>query len=581
MGGWLAVSILHFCCQSDLGKYKEELKNAVSQANVPAARSAIDGLASVNTPAAVDAMLAAIASIKKEEMEAMEKRKELENAERKAHAEHSKRQEEYRKVMQEYLKDRSQANMDKLSKASQEMQPYSQKYQEARQALATFMTRFKALGQIRGFAVDALAKFSSDEAIRGLIDRFKGSQDWSVRAGIAGAFEGIDREDVFEALVAQLKKEKEPTVKVAILDALASKGKKSDDMVQAVIEVLKKDSVWQIQAAALELVRKLKLMEAVEAVIEGMAKADGRLVYDFQDTLIALTGVDKGIMPDAWKAWWEQNKEAVRAGQYTPRQEEKAGENGGYTKFFGIPIKSKRVIFVLDRSGSMAQPADFEIPIDTGETELPADLKQPKGNRKIDVAKWQLKKALYKIPDGAIFNLIFYQSTFEVYKDKMIKLDKKSREDAFAYIDKLEPQGGTNIFDSLEKALAFAIGEDGKLSKEGVDTVYLLSDGMPNQGKFTQPDDIRREIKNINDNLKVVVHTILIDAGGIGGGLARRRNPGQQPPQPGQPQPPAPPQPPMGGSGGSESDEEFMKRLAEENNGNYSAVKRKQKIEGR
>jgi hypothetical protein len=353
---------------------------------------------------------------------------------------------------------------------------------------------------------------------------------------------------------------------VAILDALAAKGQKTEEIVQAAVDTLK-SAEWQVQVAALDLLKKLNAKEAVEAIIDAMGKADGRLQYDFQSTLMALTGVDKGILPDAWRAWWQQNKEAVLAGTYKPREEEKAGKAAGFTKFFGIDVRSKRAIFVLDRSGSMAQPAEFDIPIETGESKLPEDLQKPKGNRKIDIARWQLKKALYMMPDGALVNLIFFSNTFEVYKDKLIKLDKKAREEIFAYIDKMEPQGGTNIFDSLERALSFAMGEDGKLKKDGIDTVYLMSDGMPNQGKFTAPADIRREIKRINETLKVAINTILIDAGGSGPIIPRL--PRQNPPPGGQPQPPMPP------VGASESDEEFMKKLAEENDGQFSAVRRK------
>lgn len=568
----MTVWVAAFLLLQDVSKPKDELKSAISQGNPAAAQGAIDALSRIDSAAAVDALLAGIGSCKKEELDSLEKRKDLESKERRASEEYQKHQETVRKAMQEYTKDKSQASLDKYKKASEESAPYVQKMQEARKAHADFMVRVKALAQIREAIVASLSKVNSDAAVQGLIERFKSSPDWSVRAGIAGAFESMDREDVLKALVDQLRREKEPTVKVAILDALNAKGKKSDEIVQAVVDSLKTPDAWQVQFAALEFIRKNKILEAIDAVIEAMAKADGRLLYDFQDTLVALTGVDKGIMADAWKAWWDQNKEAVRGGTYKPRDDEKGAKGGALTKFFGIPVKSKRVIFALDRSGSMSQPADFDIAIDTGEAKLPEEIAKPKGNRKIDIARWQLKKVLYLMPDGAMFDIIFFSNTFELYKDKLVKLDKKSREEAFAYIDKIEPQGGTNIFDSLERALSFAMGKDGKLEKDGIDTVYLMSDGMPNQGKFTRPDDIRREIKQINENLKVAINTVLIDAGGPG----VPRIPRVPKPAPnGQPQPPPPPAPPAPPVAGSDSDEEFMKKMAEENAGQYSAVKRR------
>jgi precorrin-6B methylase 2 len=44
-----------------------------------------------------------------------------------------------------------------------------------------------------------------------------------------------------------------------------------------------------------------------------------------------------------------------------------------------------------------------------------------------------------------------------------------------------------------------------------VDTIYLLSDGVPSVGKFTSEDDIIREIRRLNRGRKIVIHTIAID----------------------------------------------------------------------
>jgi hypothetical protein len=506
MGGFVLTLLLA------LQDPKDDLRDAVVEANASKARGAIEKLLSQNTAHAVEVLLANLGAVKKEELE---------------------------------------------QKKKKSVEPENPATRILRRGRTEQDVKLEALAAIREAILAALSKFTSDDAVKALIDRFRNSPDWNVRAGVAAVLENIDRDDVLRALLEQLKKEKEPTVKVAIVEALSAK--KGPEVEAAILDALKSD-IWQIQIAALDAIEKQKLHSAVEAVIEAMGKAEGRMLYEFQATLMALTGVDKGIMPDAWKAWWEQNKEAVKGGTYAPRPEEKAGKGAGFTTFFGVPINSKRVVFVLDRSGSMAQPADFDIPIDTGEVKLPDDLKQPAGKRKIDVARWQLKKALFLLPDGVLFNLIFYNGAFEAYKDKLIKLDKKSREEAFAYIDRLEPQGGTNVFDSLEKALSFAMGDDGRLKKDGVDSIYLLSDGMPNQGKFTQGPDICREIKSINDRLKVAVHTILIDAGGSGGVVIRRVNGREVPP----PQPQGP----------SEA-EQLMKRLADENGGTFSAVRKK------
>lgn len=490
---------------------RAELRAAISQADAAKAKTAVEALVALDTPQAVEALLFGLGAVKKEQVE---------------------------------------ARLAKEAEAANNRRP-------ARGRTA-HDAKLDALAAIRSAILDALPKFATDAAVQALVDRFRSSPDWYIRAGIASVFEHIDKDNVLAALIEQLTKEKEPTVRVAILEALSNK--KGPGVESALLEALKSD-VWQLQLVALQAVEKQKLISAVEGVIEGMAKADGRVLHEFQRVLTALTGVDKGIMPDAWKAWWDQNKEAVRGGTYEPRPEEKAGKAGALTTFFGVPITSKRVIFVLDRSGSMSATADFDLPADKGEADLPDDLKKPAGSRQIDIARWQLKKALFRMPDGAFFNLIFYGSGFEVYRDRMIKLDKTSRRDAFAYIDQTEPKGGTNIFDSLEKALSYSIGEDGRLKKDGADTVYLMSDGMPGQGKYIAAGDICREIKAMNEKTKIAIHTILIDAGAGGNVVVRRVN-GKEVPQP-KPE-------------GPTEAEQLMKRLAEENGGTFSAIRKKE-----
>jgi hypothetical protein len=534
----MAVALILVLLQGDIGKNKELLRAAILRGNAADAQTAVDGLAAAQTAAAVDALLESAGACRKEELDSFPKYKELLEKDRKATDDYQKHQEKVRAASQEYSRARTPENQKKVQEATKDSKAITDEYTKAHKAFEDFAVRYHAVVQIRAAIITALKSMAGEAAAKRLIERFKNTAEWMIRAGIAAALEGVTSDDATRALVEQLKKEKEPTVKVAILDALAKRAK-SDDIVRAASDELKNDDAWPVQFAALQVIRAMGAREAVEAVIEAMGTADGRLLQDFQETLMVLTGVDKGILPGAWKSWWEQNKTAVIEGKYEPRPEEKAKKAAGYTSFFGIPVVSKRLVFVLDRSGSMMQPADFELPIESGGDKMPPDLAQPKGNRKIDVARWQLKRVLQQLPEGTQFNLIFFSNTFELYKPTMLTLNAGTRQEAFAYIDSLEPMGQTGTFDALERALAFALGDDGRLRKDAIDTVYLLSDGMPNRGRFTRPEDIRREIKRINDALKVAIHTVLIG----------------------------------GGSAASGADEGFMKGLADDNHGEFRSLR--------
>jgi hypothetical protein len=299
---------------------------------------------------------------------------------------------------------------------------------------------------------------------------------------------------------------------------------------------------WPVRSTAVAALEALAAKEATGALIEALAKADGRLRFEINRALIAFTGVNKHGDFGAWKAWWDANQAEVRAGTYMPKKEERAdNQAGGGTTFYGIPIHSRHVVFVLDRSGSMRQPSEWEMPADvaTGPALPGADLK-PAGNRKIDIARWQLKRALTMLPDGIEFNVIFYNHQWTALSDQMVKLGAATRRQAFEFIDALEPDGRTNIYDPLERGLAFGPGGPEKAPKSApgprptvasgdrapkgyADTVFLLSDGLPNTGQIPDPEGIVAKVKEINRSRKITINTIGVFGSGDRDGDAGAR----------------------------------------------------------
>jgi hypothetical protein len=132
------------------------------------------------------------------------------------------------------------------------------------------------------------------------------------------------------------------------------------------------------------------------------------------------------------------------------------------------------------------------------------------GDRKIDIARWQLKKAIAQLPEGTEFNIIFFTHEVVNLSDKMLRISASTRKQAFDWIDKLEPFGGTNPYDALERALAYVAGgmSGEKLQKSGVDTICLVTDGLPTAGQVATPAEIVERIRTLNKTRKVKIHTV-------------------------------------------------------------------------
>lgn len=109
----------------------------------------------------------------------------------------------------------------------------------------------------------------------------------------------------------------------------------------------------------------------------------------------------------------------------------------------------KTVVFVLDRTGSMA-------------------------GEKIDQAKNALKYCLNSLKPQDHFNVISFNETADVLENHLLTGDKAGVRKALDYVDKLDASGGTNLNDAVKKAMAMA--------SSGA-YIVLLTDGLPTVGE--------------------------------------------------------------------------------------------------
>jgi Mg-chelatase subunit ChlD len=105
--------------------------------------------------------------------------------------------------------------------------------------------------------------------------------------------------------------------------------------------------------------------------------------------------------------------------------------------------------------------------------------------------------------------MVFFDDRIEPWRKGLVPI-KANLKEAHAAVQKLAPRGQTNIFDALEFAFAH----------KDADTIYLLSDGDPTNGRVIDPDDILREVRKINRLRQIVIHTISFGSSRFMRGLA-------------------------------------------------------------
>ncbi|MFM8931206.1 MAG: VWA domain-containing protein [Gemmataceae bacterium] len=130
------------------------------------------------------------------------------------------------------------------------------------------------------------------------------------------------------------------------------------------------------------------------------------------------------------------------------------------SRFEGIDLTGRKVCFVVDTSGSM-------VLLDAN---TPADQKWAEVGR-------VLGRLMDSLPELESYQvLVFAEEPRWLFNDSgWRKYDPaKSSAEVKEALGRINPRGGTNLHQAFEKAF--------KLRAEGLETVYLLSDGLPNQG---------------------------------------------------------------------------------------------------
>jgi HEAT repeat protein len=274
------------------------------------------------------------------------------------------------------------------------------------------------------------------------------------------------------ALLAKLAAHYKPAIAIPALEALGEVAAPAD---LPVFEKALKAKEWPARVTAVRALGRMKSKEAIDLLLERLDKEEGRVLGELVDALRALTGKPFGFAPGQWREWWAREREAFTG----PKAVEGVEAGAGQTTYHGVPILSTRVVFCLDISGSMTETIG--------------------GESRLELAKKELARTLSLLSKDAHVNLLFFDDRVEPWRRpfQLVPL-KANLKEATAVVARLQPRGRTNIFDPLELAL----------QHKEVDTVFLLSDGDPTDGRIVDPDDILAEIRRMNRVRKILIHTI-------------------------------------------------------------------------
>lgn len=259
------------------------------------------------------------------------------------------------------------------------------------------------------------------------------------------------------------------------------------------------DSAWPIRLAAARLLGRVHDPRAIPILIDALiAEAPGgvgrpdarrRVRTRIRASLMELTGKDFPSDRAAdWSAWW---KDIAATFEIDPNAIHTAVPEQG-PRFFGIPLETDVVLFLIDGSGSMDRPAQGNDP-----------------PSRLFLAQFELKRCLSALDPGTRFNIVVFNDELVPFKPAAVAKDATTLREALDFIARIEAKGGTDLHQALDFALGVTDGGRGARARtEQVDTIVLLSDGVASRGAVLLPEELLAQTLAANRSLQVALHGV-------------------------------------------------------------------------
>ena len=250
---------------------------------------------------------------------------------------------------------------------------------------------------------------------------------------------------------------------------------------------LAEDPALFVRLHAVDSLLRCGTPQSARALADALAlEQDERAIERVVAALRELSGLDHRRDAVAWSAWaeglnplWRPGRGVRTGSDPVPPSEPLPVQ----ATFAGLPIVSRRVAFLIDLSGSIWN-------------------ERSGGKTRKEIVDGKLREALEDLPPDACFNLVPYTNQPIPWRETLVPATPSNVKRAVAFFEELAATGSGNFWD----AALLALGDP------EVDTLVVLTDGVPTGGRHTRLELIVPLFVELTEWRRVAVDSVLVDA---------------------------------------------------------------------
>ena len=225
----------------------------------------------------------------------------------------------------------------------------------------------------------------------------------------------------------------------------------------------------------------MRTTESLDALVALLAKVDGEVRGDIVRYLQDISGQRIGCDAKAWNEWWKTSGKGFKFPERGTASASAGVVPQGAPAYYGLPLYAKRVVFIINVSGSMNGP-------------------------RLAAAKRELTRVISSLDGDAELGVTAFSTQVWLWRKHLAPATAANKKEALHFVNRLMAHGRTATYDALEAAMNC-----------DPEAIYLLSDGEPNAGKVTTPAGIVKTIGEANRSRRISIYTIGIAPGAAEG----------------------------------------------------------------